>query len=330
MNRDILELNRKLGTDFPANARIMAMDADYLGGTAVTAANGGILAALTTVVTPNFIEALTAPMKMATIFNERQLGDRVTSSVNIPVIELNGETSAYGDFNDNSMSDSNVNWVARQPFEYQTHIKIGTKEVEVASAAKYDLVGAKTRASILALNKYQNQTYLYGVAGLQNYGLLNSPDLLPDVVGVNWSTLGALELYNEILKIYTQLVTQANGLVDKSDTMILIMSPAMAARLLTSNEYGLNAMKYITDNLPNLRIETVPEYSTPAGEKVQLILESYLGQNTVDLAFTSKLLAGAVEVKTTGWLQKRSQASLGAIVYYPQFVVGYLGSNTAP
>ena len=328
MNRDILELNQKLGTDFPANAK-MAMDADYIGGAAQTATNGGILAALTTVVTPNFIEALVAPMKMAQIFDERQFGDRVTSSVNIPVIELNGETSAYGDFNDNGVSDSNVNWVARQPFEYQTHIKIGIKEVEVAGAAKYDLVGAKTRSSILQLNKFQNQTYLYGVSGLQNYGVLNSPDLLPDVVGTNWATLDSLALYNEVLKIYTKLVAQGNGLVEKNDPMLFIMSPSMAARLLASNQYGLNAMKYIEDNLPNLRIETVPEYSTPAGEKVQLILESYLGQKTVDLAFTSKLLTGSVEVKTTGWLQKRMQSSLGAIVYYPQFVAGYLGSNTA-
>lgn len=334
MNRnDIAKINETLGTKFPLDAKIvgrdtLAMDADYSYGTAQTAANGGIPAFLTTWVDPSFVKVVVAPMRMAEIFTEVKKGDRTTSSVSIPVRELNGFTSTYGDFNDNGVSGSNMNWVSRQPYAYQTHVKIGEIETEIAAQARYDLVSAEIESNILTLNKFQNLTYLYGVEGLQNYGTLNDPSLLPDTVGVNWATLDSKGLFDEFKKLYTQLVKQANGLVKARDPMTLVLSPAMEALLHDTNMYGLNAFDLIMRNWPNLKIESVPEYSTAAGEKIQLILDEYLGRKTVELAFPDKLRTHAVEVKTSGWLQKRSQSTLGAIVYYPVFIAGMLASNT--
>ena len=328
MNRsDIAQLNRKLGTNFALDSKF-AMDADYVGGEAITAANGSVPAFLTTWLDPAFIDVLVAPMRMAEIFTEVQKGDRVTSSVQFAVRELNGETSSYGDFNDNGVSGSNVNWIARQPYEYQTHVKIGSKAQEVAAAARYDLVSSETEASMLALNKFQNLSYIYGIDGLQNYGLLNDPSLLPDTTGINWATATAEQVFAEIQKLYAQLVKQADGLVRLRDAMTLLLSPGMEVHLTKTNQYGLNVYDLISKNFPNLKIESIPEYSTAAGEKIQLILDSYLGRKTVESAFNSKLIVGAVEVKTTGFLQKRSQGTLGAIVYYPVFIAGMLASNT--
>lgn len=324
---DIALINRKLGTNFDLNAITIAMDA-YEGGAALTTANAGIPAMLTTYLSPKWIETLTSPMRIAEAFKEQQFGDRTLTNVSFPVFELYGETSSYGDFNDNGMSNNNENYEFRQPYEYQTNIKIGEIAQERAAAARFSLVDRQVQSTTLTLNKTQNAIYLFGVAGLKNYGILNDPDLLPNTVGVNWNGLDSLALYNEVLKIYQKLVEQSNGLVQETDSMTLILSPGMGALLLASNMYGLNAMKYIKDNLPNLKIVTVPEYKTQAGEKVQLVLDSYMGQNTVELGFVDKLRVHAVEVKTSGFLQKRSQSTIGAIVYYPIFIANYLGSNT--
>lgn len=327
MNRsDIALLNRKLGTNFALDSKI-AMDADYVGGTAITAPNGDVPAFLTTWIDPAFIDVLVAPMRMAEIFPEVQKGDRVTSSVQFAVRELNGETSTYGDFNDNGVSGSNVNWVARQPYEYQTHVKIGSKAQEVAAAARYDLVSSEIEASMLALNKFQNLSYIYGVDGLQNYGLLNDPSLLPDITGIDWEAATAEQVFAEIQKLYTQLVKQSNGLVKLRDSMTLLLSPVMETHLTKINTFGISVYDMLKKTYANLKIESIPEYSTAAGEKIQLILDSYLGRNTVELAFNTKLSVGAVEVKTTGFLQKRSQGTLGAMVYYPVFIVGMLAQN---
>lgn len=325
--QDIALLNAKLGTNFNVNSTIIAMDA-YEGGVSQTVANAGIPAMLTTFLSPKWIEYVTSPMRTAEAFNEKQFGDRVMTNISIPTYELYGETSSYGDFNGNGMSNSNENYEYRQPYAYQTNIKIGEIAEERAAAARFSLVERQIQSTTLTLNKTQDNIYLYGVAGLKNYGTLNDPDLLPDSVGANWATLDSLGLYNEVLALFSQLVEQSNGIVTETDPMTLVLSPGLNARLLASNLYGLNAMKYVKDNFPNLKIVSISQYKTQAGEKLQLVLDSYMGQDTVHLGFVDKLRTHAVEVKTSGFLQKRSQSTIGAIIYYPMFVANRLATNT--
>lgn len=339
MNRsDIQLINKKLGTNFPLNGNIlgelertkvaMALDADYVAGANITAANGGVPALLTNWVDPALIEVLVAPMKMAQVFGEVLKGSRTTSSVMIPVVEANGETSTYGDFNENGMSGANVNYVSRQPYAYQTNIQIGEIEQEIAAEARVDWVQQHQQAAILTLNKFQNQTYVYGVAGLKNYGMLNDPDLLPSMTGINWADATAEEIFADVQKQYALLVKQGNGLVERDDAMTFVMSPAMDANLTKTNQYGLNVYDLIKKNFPNLKIETVPEYSTASGEVLQLILDSYNGRKTAEMAFCDKMRAHPVIQGQSGWKQKRSQSTLGAIIYYPVFVASSLASNT--
>lgn len=324
---DIVAINQALGTNFNPNSQIIAMDS-YTGGAALTVANAGIPAMLTTFLDPKWIEFVTSPIRIADAYQEKQFGDRATTNISIPTYELYGETSSYGDFNDNGMSNNNENYEFRQPYAYQTNIKIGEIAEEKAAAAKFSLVERQIQSTSLTLNKTQANVYLYGVAGLKNYGTLNDPDLLPSTVGANWATLDSLGLYNEVLKLFAQLVSQSQGIVTEIDPMTLVLSPVMGARLLASNEFGLNAMKYIKDNLPNLKIVTVPEYSTATGEVVQLSKDEYMGQPTIHLGFVDKLRTHKVEIRTSGFLQKRSQATIGAIIYYPMLVANMLASYT--
>lgn len=321
----IAAFNHKYGTNLNVNSQVIAMDS-YVGGAALTAPNAGIPAMLSTFLSPKWIEFYTSPIRIAEAYQEKQFGDRVTTNIAIPTFELYGEASSYGDFNDNGMSNSNENYEYRQPYAYQTNIKIGEIAEERAAAAKFSLVERQIQSTSLTLNKTQSSVYLYGVTGLKNYGTLNDPDLLPSTVGANWAILDSLGLYNEVLKLFAQLVDQSKGVVQETDAMTLVLSPKMNARLLASNEFGLNALKYIKDNMPNLKIVSVPEYSTDAGEFVQLSKDEYMGQPTIHLGFVDKLRTHAVEVKTSGFLQKRSQATIGAIIYYPVLVANMLAS----
>ena len=321
----IAAFNQKYGTNLNVNSQVIAMDS-YVGGTALTAPNAGIPAMLSTFLSPKWIEFYTSPIRIAEAYQEKQFGDRVTTNIAIPTFELYGEASSYGDFNDNGMSNSNENYEYRQPYAYQTNIKIGEIAEERAAAAKFSLVERQIQSTSLTLNKTQSSVYLYGVAGLKNYGTLNDPDLLPSTVGANWAILDSLGLYNEVLKLFAQLVDQSKGIVQETDAMTLVLPPKMIARLLASNEFGLNALKYIKDNMPNLKIVSVPEYSTDTGEMVQLSKDEYMGQPTIHLGFVDKLRTHAVEVKTSGFLQKRSQATIGAIIYYPVLVANMLAS----
>jgi hypothetical protein len=57
-----------------------------------------------------------------------------------------------------------------------------------------------------------------------------------------------------------------------------------------------------------MRIETAVEYSTDAGELVQLIVERLGEQDTAYAAFTEKMRAHAVVVEESSWRQKNPVA----------------------
>lgn len=321
----IAAFNQKYGTKFDTNSQVIAMDA-YEGGAALTTPNAGIPAMLTTFLSPKWIEFYTSPIRIAEAYEEKQFGDRTTTNIAIPTFELYGEASSYGDFNDNGMSNSNENYEYRQPYAYQTNIKIGEIAEERAAAARFSLVEREIQSTSLTLNKTQSAIYLNGVTGLKNYGTLNDPSLLPGTVGQNWATLTTLQLFSEFRKLFSQLVSQSKGIVKEDDAMTLVLSPVMRSALLEPNEFGWNALSKIKEVFENLKIVAVPEYSTAAGEVVQLSKDDYMGQRTVHLGFVDKLRTHKVEVKTSGFLQKRSQATIGAIIYYPVLVANMLAS----
>lgn len=113
----------------------------------------------------------------AVIFGERKTGDWTTETSFFPTVEHTGEVSSYGDYNENGSSGANTNFPQRQSYRYQTIVEYGELELERAGLAKLNWVSEQNGAAALAMNKYQNLTYFFGVQGLQNYGLLNDADL---------------------------------------------------------------------------------------------------------------------------------------------------------
>ncbi|WP_210461682.1 DUF2184 domain-containing protein [Pantoea ananatis] len=308
----------------------LAMDAQP---TMVTTGSAGIPAYFTNYVDPELIRVLVTPMKAAEIIGEVKRGDWTTLTAQFPIVESAGETSSYGDYNHNGMTAANVNWVSRQSYHYQTHTRWGERELDMYGAARIGYAAELNVASALVLNKFQNKSYFYGIAGLQNYGLLNDPALpasiAPDATGtaggLQWSTKDGQAVYDDILKLFGRLVAQTKGLLDMSTSMTLAMSPAMSVNLAKTNMYNVNVSDLLKKNFPNLKIETAIEYSTPAGEMVQLIADRLGEQDTAYAAFTEKMRAHAVVTEESSWKQKKSGGTWGAIIRQPLAIATMIG-----
>ncbi|WP_205954244.1 DUF2184 domain-containing protein [Pantoea stewartii] len=308
----------------------LAMDAQP---TMVTTGSAGIPAYFTNYVDPELIRVLVTPMKAAEIIGEVKKGDWTTLTAQFPIVESAGETSSYGDYNHNGMTAANVNWVPRQSYHYQTHTRWGERELDMYGAARIGYAAELNVASALVLNKFQNKSYFYGIAGLQNYGLLNDPALpasiAPDATGtgggLTWSTKDGQAVYDDILKLFGRLVAQTKGLLDMSTSMTLAMSPAMSVNLAKTNMYNVNVSDLLKKNFPNLKIETAIEYSTPAGEMVQLIADRLGEQDTAYAAFTEKMRAHAVVTEESSWKQKKSGGTWGAIIRQPLAIATMIG-----
>lgn len=300
----------------------------------ITVSNSGIPAYLTTFIDPKLIKVLLAPMNAAKILGgEVKKGDWLTDTAMFAVIESTGQTSAYGDYNNNGHVGTNFDFPQRQSFHYQVITEWGEREMERAGLAKIDYANALNVASAIVLNKFQNGSYFYGIANLQNYGLLNSPDLIAPIAPTTeptnlilWKDKDAIGVLADIAALFTQLQSQANGLVELDTPMVLAMSPGSEARGLTkTNNFNVNVMDLIKKNYPNLRVETAPEYATASGELLQLIVEELDGQKTAEPAFTEKMRAHPVVVGLSNWSQKKSQGTWGTVIYRPFLIAQMLG-----
>lgn len=326
---DELEYLASMGVVLPSGIQItdpnLAMDAQSV---MVTGANAGIPAFLANYMDPKVIETLVAPMKAAEIVGETKKGDWTTETATFPVVESTGETSSYGDFNDNGSSGVNANFPMRQSYHYQTTTAWGERQLAKAGLAGIDWATRTNIASILTLNKYQNKTYFYGVGGLQCYGLLNDPTLsAPITPTAQWSldATDALTVYNDVARLVRRLIAQGNGSIDQDTPLKLVTSPTTSLAFNKTNQYNVNVRTQLKTNFPNLELETAPEYSTASGELVQLFAPEIEGQESATCAFTEKLRAHNIVVKTSSYEQKKSQGTFGTVIFRPFAFVQMLG-----
>lgn len=317
--RGFIEDMANVGRDFE-----FAMDAQP---TLVTTANNGIPAYLANWFDPKLIEVLLTPMRAAEILGEVQKGDWTTASTQFAVIESTGDTSSYNDWSEQGNSDANAEFPWRQSYHYQTMTRWGEKEMAIMGLARIDWAQRKNISSILNLNKFQNQSYFFGIANLQNYGLLNDPSLITPIgpaAGV-WTALDAAGIYLDIQRLYTQLQVQLRGTVKRDFAGVLAMSPEREAQLTKINTFNVNVIDQIKKNFPNLRIESAPEYATVGGQLVQMIVDSIEGQKTATCAYTEKLRAHRIVNLSSSFKQKKSQGTYGAVIFRPVAIAQLLG-----
>lgn len=334
MLSDGKEFRDLFGTDH--TGALVAMDAAF---PLITNANSGIPAMLSTYIDPKLIEVLVAPMKAAEAAGgEKKTGDWTLRTSMFPVIESTGEATSYGDYNESGMSGANFQFPQRQSYHYQTITQWGERELADAGLAKIDWAARLNIASALTLNKYQNKTYLFGVSGLQNYGMLNDPALPADLTpntktagGTAWilpnGTINAtaVEVQRDISKMFFTLQATTNGLLETTDKIVLIMSPQSSVALTITDQFNVNVADILKKTYPNLEVRTVPEYATAGGQKVQMVIEEYEGQRTWDCSFTEKMRAHPIIQALSSFKQKKSAGTWGTVIYRPLFIQGLIG-----
>lgn len=341
MKLDTLDLGRRYGIHFMRSLSeevrdlsLMATDRAFdAQPQLVTAANAGIPSLFTTFVDPKIIETLIRPTKAAELYGETKKGTWVSDTAMFLVSERTGEVSSYGDFSQDGMSNANVNFPQRQSYHYQTNTRWGERELARAAEAKIDWANQVNMGSVLTLNKFQNFAYLFGIAGLQNYGGTNDPSLPAPIAPTgSWFTLTGDQVYADVLRLVQEEIAQGNGLVDAETSYTLGISPGNVTNMNKTNQFNVNTFDQVKKNFPNLKIVTVPEFAINGGggvvggtELIQLIADNVEGQRTCEAAFTEKMRSHAMVVKTTSWEQKKSQGTWGVIFYRPVFVAQMLG-----
>ena len=322
----------------------MAMDAQP---SLTTTANSAVPAFLTTLIDPAVFKILFAPNKLAIIFGETRKGTWLDQTAMFPTVEHTGEVSSYGDWAENGRTGVNTNWPQRQSYLFQTVKEYGDLELERAGLAKINWVSEIDQAAATVLNKYANLVYAFGLQGLQNYGLLNDPNLTASLTpatkaagGTKWiSSSGVVvatanEVFTDIQSMFYQLVLQTQGLVEADAKLVLAMSPASEVALTATNSFNVNVFDLLKKNFPNIRFETAVQYgsitaSNPqgnsAGNLVQMIVEEIEGQATGYCAFNEKMHAQPIVRQLSSYRQKVLAGVWGCVIRQPFALVQLLG-----
>jgi hypothetical protein len=324
-----------LPDEFRHNADL-AMDAMP---TLTTDPNSGVPAMLTTFIDPAIYEIVFAPTKAAEVLGEQKKGDWLTDTVMFPVVEHTGEVSSYDDYSEQGRAGANTNWPQRQNYVFQTVLNYGDREVERAGLGRINWIAEIEAAGADILNRYTNHVYLFGVQGLQNYGLTNDPNLPAALApatkantGVTWFTAGgapnatANEVYNDIVALFAALVNANNGNVDKSTPMTLAMSPGSEVALTFTNSFNVNVEDLLKKNFPNLKVVSIPQYGTgqaefgqgiSAGNLVQLVADEIMRQKTGFCAFSEKMRSHPIVRQLSSWKKKITAGAWGTVVSMP-------------
>lgn len=329
-----------LGCDFG-----MAMDALP---TLTTDPNAGIPTMYTTWVDPDIYQVIFAPLRAADIIGpERRTGSWEEQTAMFPVEEVLGETTAYGDYNNSGENSGNVNFPQRQSFLFQAIIEYGDLEVARYARARVNWITSKQRARVRQLNTFANFSYFYGIAALQNYGLLNDPNLPASITpaakaygGTTWLVgtqvkATANEIYNDIQATVIQGINQNAGTVDRESEMVLALDPAHEAALTATNGFNVNVSDLLKKNFPNMRVVSAVQYGPvstqqPQGQPsgvalMQIIFPEVEGQRTGFPAFNEKLRAHRVIYEMSAAKQKMTSGTFGCVIRYAAGIASMAG-----
>lgn len=293
----------------------------------VTTPNATVPAELLAYIDPTVVEILTAVRNAKKIFPEVQKGDWTTPYFKFRVQEYTGVTTPYSDYADGGVAGVNENWPSREQYVFQTTIKYGDLETDMASIAKMNLASEKQKAAARIIEIDANRFYLFGVKGKEIYGLLNDPNLNASITGctakdggeTKWAKKTADEIYSDVLSLAASLRQNSQGNINEDTPLVLALSPQSNAQLGKINAYGLSVRQMLKNEFGDrLDFVELPElYNASSGNTILLIAKEILGIPVAQLGFGIKYRAHPVVRELSSYKQKISASTYGAVLYYP-------------
>lgn len=332
-----LDVMKKYGIIFDTGSPIrgiLANDSiDQLANDAamVTAANSGIPVEFTSYIDPMVIPILTATRGAREIFGEAKKGDWTTSYARFQTSEITGEVEAYTDYGQGGASDVNPTFPVRTQYIYQTNIRYGDREVDVASRARLQLAADKQRAAATVIDIASNKFALYGVADLEIYGLLNDPNLPASIstkpnadTKTLWAEKSTKEIYEDVLYLFGKMADRGAGHIDANTELVLATSPATQVQLGKATDFNISARQMLETYFPRIRFVALPELATETGgTSILLVAPTIEGLPTAQIGFSEKFRAMRLIPESSSFHQKFVGSSYGTIIYRP-FAIGIM------
>lgn len=303
-----------------------------------TQPNVGAPAALYTYIDPRIIEVLFGVTNATKFFPKSLVGSWTQDYADFAVEEVVGKVSPYNDFANGTTSDVNYNYPVRQNFRYQTTIKYGELETAKLAEAKINLPARKQNAAAQIIARAENKFQLYGVSGMEIYGMLNDPNIPETItpISVNSNSTWAAKIaadpnnaatlvFNDVNKLWQELTANNGGHLDVNAPIVLGISNKMIGYLTQPNQYGKTAKVMLQENYPNIEFVQLPELSTDTGEMLYMTVRELYGDETGWSAFSMAFQLGRLVAHESSFTQKASAGTWGCVIRRPSLVATMTG-----
>src|SRR5271157_1180661 len=309
--------------------------------------NSALPAMLTTMIDPEIVPFVFAPLEFGDICGEVRKGTWLDEMILFPTVEHTGEVAPYGDDANSGAAAINMNWPPRQSYLFQIVKQYGERALQRAGLGKIDYVSEIDKAAADIVNRFHNLAYAFGISGLICYGMLNDPSLTASLTpGIkangngnvwifgNLPNATANEVYNDILALYQKLIQQTFGLVNKKSKLTLAMSPGSEMAMDFANGFNVHTSDLLEKAFPNLTIKTAPQYGVLSGTNpqgiaggnfVQLFAEEFEGIKTTMAVYNEKQRAFPIIKEMSSFKQKIASGVFGTVIRRPLAIANMLG-----
>mgnify|MGYP001228409107 CR=1 FL=1 len=304
--------------------------------TTITVSNAGVPAELLTNFSNKVIEVLHTVTGMVAFAGEAVLiGTWGMTTDKYRQEELVGHIAPYSDYSEAGLSDANNVWIKNDFYLYQTVVQYGELENEINSLAKINRIEQKQRSAATQIARAANRFQLYGVAGLNIYGLLTNPfissALTPDPDSDSNSDLylqNAIDMYKNLNRIILEIINNSGGHVDATSSFKLASSPKMVSAIMSNRSNPLaiaseSVLDMLKRSYPKLDTVMIPECETAAGTEIYVKVEEVNGQKTCENVTNCQLRVGKIVQGLSSQKQKYFAGTAGLRVYYP-FAIAHM------
>lgn len=283
----------------------------------------------------NPIKILTRGRSLDKVIGRTIVGTWETEQIVATIMERMGQPGLYGDFTKAPLADWNVNFATRDNVRFEMGIEVGKLEEARASQMRLNSYALKRDAMAEAFAILLNNTGWWGyrsdsknfAGGAKNiYGLLNDPNVTVDTVDSNWMTTDVKmdAIVTDIQTMITDAVTSLKGNYDpETDSATLALPIGQYTQLAKINDYGISVRDWLTKTYPKVRVISCAELDGAFGttsapqDGALLIVDSVLGDSTVQQMLTSSLRLVGVQPMAKGSYEVYSCSTAGTLVRYP-------------
>ena len=284
---------------------------------------------------PNIIQAQLSAMNADKLLPNRKVADWTMDYATFPVEKIVGSAEPFSNFTNNYSSA--VNNYVRQIFRYHTSYKYGVFEIDCSKLTRLQFISKRQNSAASLMGKTENAIYLRGVNGVKLYGLLNDPNVAAPITPnsvttsqgnnkTSWAdktvdaATGANFIYNDIMKLWQELVKNNSGLITNNTPITLAMSYNTYRYMLTTNNYNVTVEDLVKLVIPNITIVKLSELSLAEGERLYMICPNLNGQQAGFLGFSDKLRVMPI-IQHMGYFEGgMCAATFGCVITQPSLI----------